>query len=88
MSMTETIISITELRKLIGSEVTYNNETHQIIEVLENGPTLVLQQHQNSSIQINQFGNANRRTPDTVCIEVLSNDKNEFSSLFVSLGLI
>jgi len=68
MSMTEDIITVAELRKLIGTELTYNNETHQIIEVLENGPTLVLQQHHNSSIQINQFGNANRRTPDTVCI--------------------
>lgn len=88
MTLPEAIISVAELRKFIGIELSYNHETHQIIEVLENGPALVLQQQNNSSIQNNQFGNANRRTPDTICIEVLSNDKNEFSSLFLSLNLI
>ena len=75
---------------MIGIELFYNNKACQVIEVLEDGPSLVLQQikMEVSPIQSNQYGNAHRRTPETFCIPVLSVDKTELSVPFLALDLI
>ena len=75
---------------MIGIQLYYNNKACQVVEVLEDGPSLVLQQIKidASPIQSNQYGNAHRRTPETFCIPVLSPDKSELSIPFLALDLI
>ena len=85
--MSEIVITLDQLRGMIGIKLCYNNKECQVIEILEDGPSLVLQYFEND-IQENQHGTAHRRTPETFCITVLSNDKEELSELFLSLDLI
>ncbi|MCW8901100.1 MAG: hypothetical protein OQK75_11705 [Gammaproteobacteria bacterium] len=85
--MSEIVISLEQLRGMIGIELYYNNKACQVIEVLEDGPSLVLQYFENN-IQKNQHGDAHRRVPETFCIPVLSGDKKKLSELFLSLDLI
>ena len=85
--MSEIVISLDQLRGMIGIELYCDNRVCQVIEVLEDAPSLVLQYFEND-IQENQHGNAHRRTPETFCIAVLTSDKKELSELFLSLDLI
>lgn len=88
--MTEILISLEQLRGMIGIQLYHNNNACIVIEVLEDGPSLVIQHIQlgSSTIQSNQYGNAHRRTPETYCIPVLSADKTELSSQFLALDLV
>jgi len=85
--MSELVISLQQLRGMIGINLYHNNKACQVVEVLEDGPSLVLQYFEND-IQKNQHGNAHRRVPETFCIPILSNDKTELSGPFLSLDLI
>ena len=85
--MSELLISLKQLRGMIGISLFYNNKPCQVIEVLEDGPSLVLQ-YLESNIQQNQHGNAHRRVPETICIPILSKDKKQLSDLFLSLDLM
>jgi len=85
--MSEIVISLEQLRGMIGIELYYNNKACKVIEGLEDGPYLVLQYFENN-IQKNQHGDAHRRVPETFCIPVLSGDKKKLSELFLSLDLI
>lgn len=85
--MSEIEITLEQLRGMIGIKLYYNNKPCQVIEILEDGPSLVLQ-HDESNIQKDQHGNAHRRVPETHCIPVLNGDKKELSEIFLSLDLI
>ena len=86
--MDEIIITLDQLRGMIGLKVRHHGLSCQVIEVLEDGPSLVLQNCKMvSTIQANQFGDANRRVPQTQTIPVLSPDKTELHALFLSLDL-
>ena len=85
--MSELLISLKQLRGMIGAQLYYNNKACQVIEVLEDGPSIVLQYFEDG-IQKNQHGDAHRRVPETICISVLSKDKKQLSELFLSLDLI
>lgn len=85
--MSEIIITLEQLRGMIGIELYHNYRACQVIEVLEDGPSLVIQYFEND-IQKNQHGEAHRKVPETLCISVLSNDKSQLSEIFLSLDLI
>lgn len=85
--MLEININLKQLRGMIGIQLVFNNRPCQVIEVLEDGPSIVLQYFE-KNIQQDQHGNAHRRTPETVCIPVLSGNKKELSEIFLSLDLI
>lgn len=86
--MDEIVITLEQLRGMIGLKVRHQGLSCQVIEVLEDGPSLVLQNCKAvSTIQANQFGDANRRVPQTQTIPVLSPDKTELHALFLSLDL-
>ena len=85
--MSELLISLKQLRGMIGINLFYHNKPCQVIEVLEDGPSLVLQYLENN-IQQNQHGNAHRRVPETICIPIVSKDKKQLSDLFLSLDLM
>lgn len=73
-----------DLRHIIGQQLNYKGHTCEVIEVLEDGPQLVLrnldvvsaqeQALSRNPIQPNQFGEAHRRTPETFTVPAL--DKN------------
>jgi len=88
MTMNEIIITLEQLRGMIGLRVRHQGFSCQIIEVLEDGPSLVLQDCEPSAtIQANQFGDANRRVPRTQTVPVLTSDKTELHALFLALDL-
>lgn len=71
-----------DLRHIIGRQLNYKGHNCEIIEVLEDGPQLVLrnldfdeintlQSESRNPIQPNQFGEAHRRTPETFTIAAL-----------------
>lgn len=58
--------SILELRNLIGRRVDFRGRRLQIVEVLAEGPALVLMEPGGARpIQATQFNQAGRRAPDT-----------------------
>jgi hypothetical protein len=60
------------LRDMIGLRVLHGGRTCEVIEVLEEGPALVLQCcDQDSVIQADQYGEAHRRAPETHVVSVL-----------------
>ncbi len=60
------------LRGLVGREVHYDEKLHEIIEVLSDGPDLVLIEREADHIQATQYGQAHRRTPATVTVPAVS----------------
>lgn len=62
------------LTGLIGSRAEYAGEPYTIIEVLPEGPQLVLQHARQKSIQDDLQGRAYRRVPYTECIPVRDSD--------------
>ena len=86
--MDEIVITLEQLRGMIGLKVQHQGLRCQVIEVLEDGPSLVIQNCEAvSTIQANQFGDANRRVPQTHTIPVLTPDQKELHALFLSLEL-
>ena len=62
-----------ELYQYIGQSILYDGMRCQLIEVLEDGPSLVFTcPGQKSTIQANQHGDASRRTPDNYTVPLLS----------------
>ncbi|KFI21493.1 hypothetical protein [Nitrosococcus oceani] len=86
--MVSSLITVTCLRRLIGRQVQHQEIPCQIIEVLEEGPILVLQEvvcHQ--TIQPDQFGKARRRVPQTLEVKV-QDSSGRMSPAFLALGVL
>ena len=87
--MNDIIITLKQLRSMIGLRLRHQGILCQVIEVLEDGPSLVLQSFQEApTIQANQHGEANRRTPVTYTVPVLNHEKTELHAQFLALDLI
>lgn len=79
-------ISTTQIREMIGLQVKYLDVYCRVVEILDDGPAIILEDMEaHISIQADQHGEAHRRVPQTYTITVLSHDKLEFSSAFLSL---
>lgn len=86
--MGEIIITLEQLRNMIGLYMLYQGMRCQVIEVLEDGPALVLQSSEESpGIQPNQYGEATRRAPVTYTIPVLNEEHTELHPEFLALDL-
>lgn len=86
--MTKIEIDIEQLRNLIGRRARYQGILCTIIEVLEDGPVLVLEAcHKLTTIQADQMGEAHRRVPHTISIPLLNKNKTEFSATFLELEI-
>jgi len=71
---------------MIGLQVRYHDVYCRVVEVLEDGPAIILEDmEQHISIQADQHGEAHRRVPQTYTITILSSDKLEFSATFLAL---
>ncbi len=77
------------LRGLIGTRILYREQACEVIEILEEGPMLVLQcANREQVIQANQYGDATRRAPKTISLPVLSDDGDDYHPEFRLLGLV
>lgn len=82
-----------DLRHIIGKQLNYKGYACEIIEVLEDGPQLVLRildsEPEESElggdiknpIQANQFGEAHRRTPETFTVPALDKQQRPIAFL-------
>lgn len=86
--MYESANIIEELRTLIGCRVRHGGMLCQIVEVLEHGPFVVLQNLEHATtIQTNQHGDASRRVPLTYTIPVLHHGEGNVHPTFAALEL-
>ncbi len=77
-----------QLRVLIGQQITIDGTAYQVIEILEDGPALILQNcSSQTTIQADQHGEAHRRVPSTITLPVLERDSGEFHPSFTALKL-
>ncbi len=73
MDNTVSLIHPDMLRQLIGRNLTYQGITCRVIEILAEGPQLVLQDcNEGKVIQTNQYGEANRRVPRVFTVPLLN----------------
>lgn len=80
--------TVANLRSLIGHEVHYNGQRCKIIEILEDGPHLILQhEEQNTTIQADQHGEAHRMVPATTTLAVMDSEGDGLSKDFHNLKL-
>jgi len=87
--MSKIIITLDQLRSMIGLRLLHQGILCQVIEVLEDGPSLVLQSlNEAPTIQPNQHGEATRFTPVTYTVAVLTPDKTELHPQFLALDLV
>ena len=75
-----------QLHTMIGQCVVFKGVYCQVVEIIEDGPSLVLEDLEaHVGIQPDQHGEAHRRVPKTYTIRVFSPDSNEFTTEFLSL---
>lgn len=75
-----------KLRQMIGLKVRFHGMACHIVEIVDDGPTLILEDlEQHFMIQTDQHGEAHRQVINSYTIPILTPDHNEFSSAFLSL---
>ena len=77
-----------QLRNMIGVQVYHQGISCKVIEVLEDGPSLVLISIDENYIQADQYGNPQRRVPETFTIPVLTTDGDEIHPAYLALDLM
>ena len=83
------LIRAENLSELIGLKVKHQGSYWEIIEILEDGPALVLRDcEMHTVIQADQHGEAHRRVPSTVTIPLFEQDGNELNPALLNLDLI
>lgn len=81
-------ISLDQLRGMIGLRVRHEGGVYQIIEVLEDGPSLVLENRQQAtSQQADQYGDPGRWVPTTCTVPVLVGARDALHPSFLALDL-
>ena len=84
--MAPTDINLEQLRTCIGKELEFEGQHCRIIELLEDGPALVLACATSTAvIQPNQYGDATRRVDQTRTVKVLSADGETYHTDFLKL---
>jgi hypothetical protein len=82
-------IRMEHLRDLIGLKVKHQGSHWEIIEVLEDGPALVLRDcEMHTVIQADQHGEAHRRVPSTTTIPLFDRDGGDLNPALLDLDLI
>jgi len=75
-----------QMRSMIGLRVKYLEVHCQVVEILEDGPAIILEDlEQHIHIQADQHGEAHRKVPKTYTVTILSQDCLEFSAAFLAL---
>ncbi len=75
-----------QIHGMIGLRVIFQDTPCRIVEILDDGPHLILECiEKHKSIQPDQHGEAHRRVPQTFTIPILTPEKTEFSGEFLTL---
>jgi hypothetical protein len=81
--------NVSHLRDFIGTRARYQGSLYEIIEILEDGPSLVLQNcDEHTTIQADQLGEAHRRVPETMTLPVTLSGTGEIDTKSVGLVLL
>jgi hypothetical protein len=84
-----THMSIEQLRGMIGLSVSYHGSLCCVVEVLEDGPALVLvDQSDGISLQTDQYGDPRRQVPATYVVPVWERSGDALHEEFLSLELL
>lgn len=87
--MTISDTNVDHLRNLIGTRAHYHGILFEIIEVLEDGPALVLQNcEKHTTIQADQHGEAHRRVPQTMTLPISITNSGEIDTKSIGLVLL
>jgi len=87
--MTPLISDIDSLRSAIGKRVRFHNVVFEIIEILEDGPSFVLQDcEERTSIQPDQHGEAHRRVPQTMTLPIIMTTDGNLDSDGMGIELL
>lgn len=87
--MTPVESDIAVLRDSIGQRVRFHNVVFEIIEILEDGPSFVLQDcESHTSIQPDQHGEAHRRVPQTMTLPVQVTKDGQLDSDAMGIELL
>lgn len=83
-------ISLQQLRSMIGVRVACEGKNYTVVEVLEDGPAIVLLEDQSlQSIQPNLHGTASRRVcATTLTIPILTPDHQQIHPDYLNLELL
>lgn len=82
-------LSLSQLRSLIGQPVSHRGAACHVIEVLADGPTLVLQDAgHHTEMQDNQYGEPGRHVPRIFTIPLLDDSGAAVHPDFARLGLL
>lgn len=88
MKSTDSGLSLTDLREMIGTRVRFESQYWEIVEVLEDGPAIILQDYnQHTIIQADQHGEAHRHVPSTRTVPIFASDGESLSAAFLSMDL-
>lgn len=79
---------LTALRALLGTEVVHQGVRCRLLEVIDDGPLLILEDCEaHTTIQENQYGGLWRRVPQVYTVPVMSAGTCELHPQFVALNL-
>ena len=74
---------------MLGLRVRYRGAIYSVLEIIEDGPAIVLEpETASSSIQADAYGNARRQTRTLLTIPVLSADQQQIHPEFLAIDLI
>lgn len=79
---------LSALRDLLGSEVTHQGVRCRLLEVLDDGPFVILEDcEKNMTIQENQYGGLWRRVPQVYTVPVIKDGTCDLHPQFEALNL-
>lgn len=81
-------LSLEQLHGMIGVAVKYRGEAWRVVEVLEDGPSLVLEADVSRDIQGDAHGRARRHVRENVEIAILGPDHTRLSLEFLDLDIL
>jgi len=85
----DSAILLEHARELIGRKVRYQGAQWEIIEVMEDDPTLVLREcEMHTVIQPDQHGEAHRRVPYTITMPLFDQDGVNVNPALLNLDLL
>lgn len=81
--------TVEQLRNLLGTCVTYHGDNWRVVEVLEDGPSLVLvNQCNHHVVQADQYGDGQRRVVEHLTVQILTDDGEAFHPDYLALNLM
>ncbi len=78
-------LPLSRLRQCIGRSLEIQGRRCQVIDILEDGPQMVIQVIGEVSIQADQWGEAHRRTPETFSMVVYDEATGRINPLLSKL---